>query len=68
VTNAALAALLGKQAAELTKATVRSSTVPVSGEDGPRRVAEALSAGLRPSSEVAPTRYGRKPYQRAARS
>jgi hypothetical protein len=53
---------LGKIAADsVTKKTVRSLTV----KPGTREAQEAMNADLKPAAQVAPTRYGRKPYARS---
>lgn len=52
---------LGKAAADaMNKKTVRSQTV----KPGTPEAQEAMNAGLKPASHIAPTRYGRKPYTR----
>lgn len=56
----ALVASLGKQAADVARKTVRSGTV----KPGTPEARDALSGDLKPAAHVAPTRYGRKPYQK----
>lgn len=51
---------VAKLAADAVKKTVRSGTV----KPGTPEARAALSGGLKPASQVAPTRYGRKPYTR----
>lgn len=60
-------ALLGKQAGDLAKSTVRSESIPMNTAEGKERAAAGLKRGLNPAARVAPTRYGRKPYTRTAK-
>lgn len=66
-TTLAFVARVAKQAADAARRqTGRTETVPAGGEAGREAVRQALAAGLKPAAHTAPTRYGRKPYQRTA--
>lgn len=54
---------VAKLAADAVKRTVRSGTV----KPGTPDARAALNADLKPAAQVAPTRYGRKPYTRGTK-